>query len=80
MDDNPHDYWVRHVLVADLIIKNENRTWARYIPLIEESVNNILSHNAECELSPDEWEKITEIAKRVKEKLPLIKIVPDGED
>ena len=58
--DNPPDYWVHHVLVADLIIKNENRTWAYYIPLIEESVNAVLSHKSECELSPEDWEKITE--------------------
>ena len=28
--DNPPDYWVDHVLVADLIIKNENRSIAGY--------------------------------------------------
>ena len=77
--DNPPDYWVHHVLVADLIIKNENRTWAYYIPLIEESVNAVLSHKSECELSPEDWEKITEIAESVKEKLPYIKVIPDGE-
>ena len=78
--DNPPDYWVHHVLVADLIIKNENRTWSEYIPLIEESVNAVLSRKSECELSSEDWEKIIEIAERVKENLPNIKVIPEGEE
>ena len=77
--DNPPDYWVDHVLVADLIIKNENRTWAEYISLIEESVSAVLSHKSECEFSDDDWEKLIKIAESVKEKLPYIKVIPDGE-
>lgn len=72
--------YVNDTIITDLIIKNENRTWARYIPRIEKAVKAVLSHSRKIKLNPDEWETITEIAKRVKEKLPLIKIVPDGED
>ena len=78
--DNPPDYWVDHVLVADLIIKNENRTWAQYFSLIEESVNAVLSHKSECEFSDDDWEKLIKIAESVKEKLPYIQVIPDEEE
>ena len=71
---------VLDVLVADQIIKHENRTWARFIPRIEKGVKEILSHSPKADLDPDEWPLMIEIAKRVKEKLPDIKIVPDGQD
>lgn len=71
---------VLDVLVADQIIKHENRTWARFIPRIEKGVKEILSHSPKADLDPDEWPVMIEIAKRVKEKLPDIKIVPDGQD
>ena len=72
--------YVHDVIVADLIIKNENRTWARYIPRIEKAVEAILSHNPEVDLEPDEWPVMIEMAQRVKENLPNIQIVPDGTD
>ena len=78
-EDSSPDY-VHDVLVADLIIKNENRTWARYIPRIEKAVKAILSHSRKVDLEPDEWPVMTEIAQRVKDNLPSIKIVPDGQD
>lgn len=71
---------IRNVLVADLIIKNENRTWARYIPQFQNSTDAVLSHSRKIDLEPDEWTTMIEIAKSVKEKLPDIKIVPDGQD
>ena len=71
---------VYDVLVADLIIKNENRTWARYIPRFQKGVKAILSHSRKIDLEPDEWPVMIEIAKRVKEGLPNIQIVPDGQD
>ena len=72
--------YVRNVLVADLIIKNENRTWARYIPRMEKAVKAILSYSRKVDLEPDEWPIMIEIAQRVKDNLPNIKIVPDGQD
>ena len=72
--------YIHDVIVADLIIKNENRTWARYIPRIEKAVEAILSHNPEVDLEPDEWPVMIEMAQRVKENLPNIQIVPDGTD
>ena len=78
-EDNTPDS-VQDVLVADLIIKNENRTWARYIPHIEKALKAILSHSRKVDLDPDEWPLMIEIAQRVKDNLPNIKIVPDGQD
>ncbi len=78
-EDSSPDY-VIDILVADQIIKHENRTWARFIPRIEKGVKAILSHSRKADLDPDEWPLMIEIAKRVKEKLPDIKIVPDGQD
>lgn len=72
--------YVHDTIVADLIIKNENRTWARYIPRIEKAVDAILSHSLELDLDPDELPVMIEIAQRVKDNLPNIKIVPDGQD
>ena len=83
-EDTTHsDYgrlYVHDIIVADLIIKNENRTWARYIPRIEKAVDAILSHFPELDVDPDEWPVMIEIAQRVKNGLPNIKIVPDGQD
>ena len=78
-EDDAPDY-VHDVLVDDLIIKNENRTWARFIPRIEKGVKAILSHSRKVDLDPDEWPLMIEIAQRVKDNLPNIKIVPDGQD
>lgn len=72
--------YVRNILVAELIIKNENRTWARYIPQFQKAVDAILSHSRKVDLEPDEWPVMIEIAQRVKNGLPNIKIVPDGQD
>ncbi len=79
-EDTTQDDFIQDVIVADLIIKNENRTWARYIPRIEKAVEAILSHNPEVDLEPDEWPVMIEMAQRVKENLPNIQIVPDGTD
>lgn len=78
-EDDPPDP-VHDVLIADLIIKHENRIWARYIPRIEKAVKMILRHSRKADLDKDEWPLMVEIAKRVNEKLPDIKIVPDGQD
>ena len=80
-EDTTCGYYVDEVIIADLIIKNENRTWARYIPRIEKAVEAVLTHSTEIhDLEPNEWIIITEIAQRVKENLPNIRIVPDGEE
>ena len=72
--------YIRAVLVADLIIKNENRTWVRYIPPNRKAVKAILSHSRKVDLEPDEWPVMIEIAQRVKDNLPNIRIVPDGKE
>ena len=79
-DDNYSLLYIDDTIIADLIIKNENRTWARYIPRIEKAVDAVLSHFPELDLDPDEWPLMIEIAQRVKDNLPNIKIVPDGQD
>ena len=79
-DDNYSLLYIDDTIIADLIIKNENRTWARYIPRIEKAVDAVLSHFPELDLDPDEWPLMLEIAQRVKDNLPNIKIVPDGQD
>ena len=80
-EDTAVSDYVHNIIIADLIIKNENRTWARYIPRIEKAVEAILIHSSEIKnLEPDEWLVITEIAQRVKENLPNIQIVPDGKE
>ena len=66
--------YIRAVLVADLIIKNG------YIPRIEKAVKAILSHSRKVDLEPDEWPVMIEIAQRVKDNLPNIRIVPDGKE
>lgn len=79
---NVGDY-VSEVIIADLIMKNENRIWPRYIPRIKNAVEAVLSRSPELdseELEPDEWEALTKIAERVKENLPNIRIVPDGKE
>ena len=79
-DDNYSLLYIDDTIIADLIIKNENRTWARYIPRIEKAVDAVLSHFPELDVDPDEWPLMLEIAQRVKDNLPNIKIVPDGQD
>ena len=79
-DDNYSLLYIDDTIIADLIIKNENRTWARYIPRIEKAVDAVLSHFPELDLDPDDWPLMLEIAQRVKDNLPNIKIVPDGQD
>ena len=69
--------YVTDVIDADLIMQNENRIWERYIPRIEKAVKAILSHSRKIDLKPDEWQIITEIAQRVKNNLPNIRIIPD---
>ncbi len=79
-EGEPTYKYLNDILVADLIIKNENRTWARYIPRMEKAVEAFLSHSSEIDLEPDEWPVMIEIAQRVKDNLPNIQIVPDGKE
>ena len=75
--------YISEIIIADLIMKNENRIWPRYIPRIKNAVEAVLSRSPELdwqELEPDEWEALTKIAERVKENLPNIRIVPDGKE
>ncbi len=83
LEDTTVGDYVSEVIIADLIMKNENRIWTRYIPRIKKAVEAVLSRSPELdwqELEPDEWEELTKIAERVKENLPNIRIVPDGKE
>ncbi len=83
LEDTTVGDYVSEVIIADLIMKNENRIWTRYIPRIKKAVEAVLSRSPELgseELEPDEWEALTKIAERVKENLPNIRIVPDGKE
>ena len=80
-EDTTVGNFVDEVIIADIIINNENRTWKRYIPRIEAAINAVLARSPEIDdLEEDEWPLLLEIAQRVKENLPNLKIVPDGED
>ena len=83
LEDTTVGHYLSEVIIADLIMKNENRIWPRYIPRIKKAVEAVLSRSPELdwqELEPDEWEELTKIAERVKENLPNIRIVPDGKE
>lgn len=80
-EDTKVGNFVVEVIIADLIIKNENRTWECYIPRIETAVNAVLSRSPDIDvLEEDEWPLMLEIAQRVKDNLPNVVIVPDGKD
>ena len=80
-EDIPVGKYVDEVILTDIIIKNENRIWRRYIPRVEAAVNAVLSHSPKInELEQDEWPLMLEIAQRVKDNLPDIVVVPDGKD
>ena len=83
--ESTHKYYrgflyVHDLLTVDLVMKDDNYIMARYIPQIEEAVKAVLSHSQKIDLEPDEWPLMIEIAQRVKDNLPNIKIVPDGQD
>ena len=83
LEDTTVGHYLSEVIIADLIMKNENRIWPRYIPRIKNAEEAVLSRSPELdwqELEPDEWEALTKIAERVKENLPNIRIVPDGNE
>ena len=83
LEDTTVGHYLSEVIIADLIMKNENRIWPRYIPRIKNAVEAVLSRSPELdseELEPDEWDTLTKIAERVKENLPNIRIVPDGKE
>ncbi len=72
--------YVCDLVTVDLIMKDVNCVFVRYIPQIEKALKAILSHSRKVDLDPDEWPLMLEIAQRVKNGLPNIKIVPDGQD
>ena len=74
----PAFLYVYDTLLTDLIMKNENRVHAQFVPRIEQAVEAILSHSPELDLEPDEWPVMIEIAQRVKDNLPNLQIVPNG--
>ena len=72
--------YVLDVLDADLIIQNDNVIWEKYIPRIKKAVKAVLKHSRKIRLEPDEWTIITEIAQRVNENLPNIRVIPNGRE
>ena len=72
--------YVCDLLAVDLIIKKDNCIYQDFIPKIEKALKAVLSHSRKMYLEPDEWPVMMEVAKRVKEKLPNIKIVPKGQE
>lgn len=72
--------YVCDLITVDLIMKGDNCISPRYIPQIEKAVKAVLSHSRKIDLEPDEWPVMIEIAKRVKEGLPKIRIIPEGQE
>ena len=79
-DCEPAYIYVYDTLLTDLIMKNENRVYAQFVPRIEKAVAAILSHSPELDLEPDEWPVMVEVAQRVRDNLPNLRIVPDGKN
>ena len=79
-DCEPAFLYVYDTLLADLIMKNENRVYAQFVPRIEKAVEAILSHSPELDLEPDEWPVMIEIAQRVKDHHPKLQIVPNRKE
>ena len=72
--------YVSDIINADLIMKNENRIYACYIPRIKKALKVVLSKSGKIKLRPEDWPLMLEIAQRVKDNLPDLVVVPDGKD
>ncbi|MDE6724079.1 MAG: hypothetical protein K2J79_00585 [Ruminiclostridium sp.] len=72
--------YVYDLLAFDLIMKKDNCFYPDFIPPIKKALEAVLSHSRKMYLEPDEWVIMTEVAERVKAKLPKIKIVPEGQE
>ena len=72
--------YILDVIDADLIIQNDNVIWEKYIPRIKKAVKAVLKHSRKIRLEPEEWPIITEIAQRVNENLPNIRVIPNGRE
>ena len=72
--------YVSDLLTVDLIMKKYNCIKPQYIPPIKKALKAVLAHSYEIPLEPDEWPVMMEIAKRINEGLPKMKIVPDGQE
>ena len=82
-EDPPNDLgylYISDVIDTDLIMKNENRIYACYVPRIKKALKAVLSRSHKIKLRPDDWPLMLEIAQRVKDNLPNLMIVPDGQD
>ena len=78
--NDPGYLYISDVIDADLIMKNENRIYACYVPRIKKALKAVLSRSHKIKLRPDDWPLMLEIAQRVKDNLPNLMIVPDGQD
>ena len=77
-----HFYLVRSIMHQGQTTAYSIQAKKQVLPVyqIEKALKAILSHSRKVDLDPDEWPLMIEIAQRVKDNLPNIKIVPDGQD
>ena len=71
--------YVCDLLTIDLIMKKDNCIIPQYLTQIQKALKAVLAHSRKSPLEPDEWTVMTEVAKRVKEKLPKLRLVPEGQ-
>ena len=69
--------YVCDIITADLIMKNENRIYERYIPRIKKAAEAILTHSCDIDLTPDELLVMIEMTQRVKDNLSDLVVVTD---
>ena len=82
-EDPPNDLgylYISDVIDTDLIMKNENKIYACYVPRIKKALKAVLSHSRKINLRAEDWPLMLEIAGRVKDNLPNLEIVQVGKD
>lgn len=68
--------YITAIIDADLIMKNENRIYACYVPRIKKALEAVLSRSRKINLRAEDWPLMLEIAWRVKDNFPDLEIVP----
>lgn len=68
--------YICDLLTIDLIMKKDNCISKQFLPQIKKALKAVLDHSDEIPLESDEWTVMTDVAKRVQENLPKLKIVP----
>ena len=74
------EYYVEDVLIADMIIGNINAIWEKDLLTVKKSLKAVLRRSRKIRLTPNEWQKLTEIAQRVNNSLPNILVVPNNRE